>query len=517
MRGQARYNKRARRTPVARQSPSPGQARQLWSVVANQNVHLIAVVPNLLQSRVSLRYAVRIMTRQHKFVMGTGRVGTRMVAIIVWLAALQSILAGTYVRTAARVALTNGAAWDLGTVPGNSDIVVWTNTSATGSTTNGGSMSWSGIVFSATADVVIVNGAAALHTTNTLGAGGVDMSRAVADLTFQNDAIVLASTVVCNIASNRALSFSGKPPDVSGSGGFVKIGGGTLVATSQQNDYSGNTVISNGTFSGGQKPNFLPHGAGKGNVIVAAGAVLDTAQNNIIVNGLFGDGTVRCSLNSPRTVTVGDGNAAGVFGGTLATSFPIDLSLIKIGTNTFKLTGTNNLYQGGTIVSNGTLIVDNAAGYVTGTNFITVITNATLSGTGVITGPVTVNGAIMPGDKIGKLTTGSQTWNPGGSFVLNLDAVGSNGFLAVNGVVSIQSTASVPFTIRLVSLGGPVAAGQWTIATATGGVQNFSVDKFAFDTSQLQPVRAASSCSIEVQGNSLQVRIAQRNTTLMVR
>jgi autotransporter-associated beta strand protein len=448
--------------------------------------------------------------------MATNCTGLWRFGMAVLLCAAPMTQAGTYVRTAVNVPLTNPAAWDLGAVPGSGDIVVWTSTSATGATTNGGSLSWSGIVFNATAAVTIINGSG-LHTTNTLGSGGVDMSHAGADLTFQSDAIVLAATVICDITNNRTLSFSGKPPDISGPGGFVKIGSGTLQATSPQNDYSGNTVISNGTFTGGQKDDFLPHGAGKGDVTVAAGAFLSTAQNSLTVNGLFGNGTIQCSFNKLRTVTVGDGDAAGVFGGTFTSSFPTNLSLIKIGTNTFTLTGTNNQFHGGTIVSNGTLIVDNASGVATGTNVVTIITNGTLSGMGFITGPVSVNGTIAPGNEVGTLTTGSQTWNPGGSLGLNLDPSGGSGFLAVNGNINIQSTPSTPFTIKLISLNGSTPGNLWTLATVTGTVQNFSANKFALDVSRFQPPTPASVFAIELSGASLRVRLSKPGTVLQVK
>jgi hypothetical protein len=115
------------------------------------------------------------------------------------------------------------------------------------------------------------------------------------------------------------------------------------------------------------------------------------------------------------------------------------------------------------------------------------------------------------------LTTGSQTWNPGGSLGLNLDPSGGSGFLAVNGNINIQSTPSTPFTIKLISLNGSTPGNLWTLATVTGTVQNFSANKFALDVSRFQPPTPASVFAIELSGASLRVRLSKPGTVLQVK
>jgi autotransporter-associated beta strand protein len=57
----------------------------------------------------------------------------------------------------------------------------------------------------------------------------------------------------------------------------------------------------------------------------------------------------------------------------------------------------SSTYSGSTNVSSGTLLVTNTTGSATGSGVVTVASGATLGGTGIITGPVTVNGTVFTG------------------------------------------------------------------------------------------------------------------------
>ena len=99
-------------------------------------------------------------------------------------------------------------------------------------------------------------------------------------------------------------------------------------------------------------------------------------------------------------------------GSTLTVSGPIGetnagTSLSVSGGGTLVLSGSNT-YSGGTTVSGGTLKVANAAGSATGSGPVTVDAGATLSGSGIIGGPLEIAGELGPGDSPEILTVNNQ-------------------------------------------------------------------------------------------------------------
>jgi len=141
------------------------------------------------------------------------------------------------------------------------------------------------------------------------------------------------------------------------------------------------------------------------------------------------NGTGAIDLDSGATLITGASDASTTFAGPLRSSG----SLVKTGVGTFTLTGTN-FYTGTTIVSNGTLLVN---GFSTNGGNYTVVSGATLGGTGVIdpssskTVTVAVGAVLLPGGTNGTLTIGS----PAGNNNLQL-----NGALRVTGDASRDSS-----------------------------------------------------------------------------
>jgi autotransporter-associated beta strand protein len=153
--------------------------------------------------------------------------------------------------------------------------------------------------------------------------------------------------------SNALIDITNNP--ISGGYGFTLtdekgIGGSAgspvLQLSVGGNTYAGNTTIASGTLRM-NAIDALPHGAGKGNVVLngAASGVVSTLDLNgfsTTVNGLAGTsntllGMVTNSSATAATLTVGDGGTNSTFAGLIAGP----LALTKIGAGTLTLSGAN--------------------------------------------------------------------------------------------------------------------------------------------------------------------------------
>ena len=147
------------------------------------------------------------------------------------------------------------------------------------------------------------------------------------------------------------------------------------------------------------------------------------------------------------TWRIGAKNTTNTFAGYIGNSGVT--SLIKVGTGTLILSGTNS-YSGGTTISGGILLVNNTNASGTGT--VTVNSGGTLGGTGIIPGGVTVNssGGFAPGNPLGILTISNN---------LTL-AAGSTTFIQVqhlpltNNAVKITGTLFEGGTLNVTNVGG---------------------------------------------------------------
>jgi autotransporter-associated beta strand protein len=244
---------------------------------------------------------------------------------------------------------------------------------------------------------------------------------------------------------------------------------------------------------------------GGSTVTVATNATLDLNGNQATIGGLTGSGNVVLGNGGVLNVAnSADTSFSGVISGAGA--------LTKAGSGNLTLAGSD-LYTGTTTISNGTLFIQgNLAGSVT-------VSSGTLGGTGMVSGSVTVNGAIAPGaNGVGILSSGSNNWNSGGTYVCEINGTNATASdkIIITGALNVQATAGSPFTIKLVSLTGGNAPGpvpnfnkfasySWTIATSSGGVQNFATNEFALDTSSFSNDFSGGDFSLTTAGNSLLV------------
>jgi fibronectin-binding autotransporter adhesin len=111
-----------------------------------------------------------------------------------------------------------------------------------------------------------------------------------------------------------------------------------------------------------------------------------------------------------------------------------------------------NTYSGGTTVSSGTLLANNATGSGTGTGAVTVSSGATFGGTGAVTGSVTASsgGTISPGNAgPSSFATGNLTVPSGATFAADV-----NSSTAGTGYDQTNVTGTVNLTGGTLSLSG---------------------------------------------------------------
>jgi fibronectin-binding autotransporter adhesin len=303
--------------------------------------------------------------------------------------------------------------------------------------------------------------------------------------------------------------------------------GGVFQLSNTNNDWSGNTLLSISATSGTNldlrlgASNVLPDGTGKGNIVFGRGSsggnqvVLSLNGFDETVNALVSTGTpttesagyrrVRnTNTTTASTLTVGSGNASGVFFGTVENGGTAVLNLVKSGTGTQELSGTNT-YSGTTAVNGGTLLISgtmtgttgnisvNSGSFVyanaaamsrnvsvaSGATFryssdadyggtLTFANGARLAGTrwlGGLDNQTISNGKIIaPGNSPGLAVGTSQTWGNGGIYEFEMNW-GENDFglagatfgigwdlLDLSGALDISGLTSGGFTLELISL-----------------------------------------------------------------
>jgi outer membrane autotransporter protein len=258
-----------------------------------------------------------------------------------------------------------------------------------------------------------------------------------------------AGTLASGDANNT--SFSGV---ISGTGSVVKNGSGTWTLANN-NAYGGTTSVVAGTLQAGVT-NALPTGTA---LSIASGASFDLNGQSQTVASLAGAGSVALGAG---TLTVGD---------TTSTSFSGNIAgagdFVKNGSGSLALSGTNS-YDGTTSVNAGTLFVN--GNQSNSKSAVNVASGATLGGSGVIAGPVTIaSGAILaPGNSPGTLTMGALTLNTGSILNYEFGQSGTpggplNDLTVVNGDLALAGTLNVTQ-----SGGGNFLPGVYRIFDYTG-------------------------------------------------
>jgi autotransporter-associated beta strand protein len=324
---------------------------------------------------------------------------------------------------------------------------------------NGGTLSLS-------ANSQIVNTA-----TMTIISGAFDMgasSQTMSQLTFQGGTMSQSGGVLSLSHPVTALTMR----SVTIPGGMTLTGGGSIVFDATNN---GTASIDGPIDMGGST---ISYNIGNGS------AAIDMAISGIISNGAMTKiGTGLLYLTGANTYAGGTIVTAGsLMGNTTSLQGDISNSSTVIFTQNFDGTYADNLTGTGTLVLNGTGRVDFTGMCVQGSTQIVdgnlalngtlnspvlVDTSGTLSGNGIVTGSVNINGIVSPGNSIGILNVmGNVSQAAGSELDIEVNPTTADLF-NITGSYTIQPGA----TLALFPDPGTYApTTQYIIVDTTGGV-----------------------------------------------
>lgn len=325
--------------------------------------------------------------------------------------------------------------------------------------------------------------------TITIGAGLDEI--AAAPGTLEADHLVFGQGAGM-LALNHNASGYVFAPAMSGFG-VIEARAGTTILTGDSSGFSGTTNIAHAATL------MIGQGGNLGGSIGADGTLtLANARGLTIADTISGTGTI--AVRAGTAVLTGDASGfsgataidhdagltlslGGVLGGSIATEGALTFAntneltfanaisgsgtLNKTEAGVLKLTGNSSFFTGSTILAAGGLVVD---GSLAGSS-VTVLSGATLSGSGTVGGIVAQAGSVIaPGNSPGVLTVfGDYTALSDSLYAAELvpDTAASD-LLAIIGAATIEDGAqlqAVPY-----GSGGFRPNSRYTVLTASGGV-----------------------------------------------
>ncbi len=350
-----------------------------------------------------------------------------------------------------------GSSWIGGVAPVGNDNAIWNSIVATPincTNTLGLAATWGGIVISNPAAPVLVSG----NTTLTLS-NGISLAGATVNLTVDCNALNLGANQVWSVAAGRVLTTgaAGRSGSVNSpnNGNFTvtKMGAGTWTTSGNGDNGSTGISVNQGTVNlnksvgsahavGGPGLTVNNGGLAKitgtggdqiydgATVTLASGATFDLNGNSETIANLTGSGGVVDNTAAGTSATLTFGNGSSTFSGSLRNSgAAAKLTVIKSGTGTLTLIGTNS-YAGGTTISGGTVA-------------LTTTANVAMAYTNTTGGMLSVT-AANPNTSLPmtSLTLGSGlpalTFNLGGFRNFSAPIISDAGNLVMNGNVTVN-------------------------------------------------------------------------------
>lgn len=281
---------------------------------------------------------------------------------------------------------------------------------------------------------------------------------------------------------------------ISGNGNLTKIGPGMLYMSGGANSFAGSLTVAEGEVLGRSNK-------AVSDLTVAANTVFSQystlalnqgSDDEMVLHGTLDLNKRGFSDGSVHSADVGSliGGAAGLITSTSTGA----VQTVNINSSTADSEFFGSIQGRVKLVKNGagtTLTLNGACTHTEGT----FVNAGWLGGTGSISGAVTLadGGGIAPGNSVGVLTTGPQTWNGGALLEVEMtDTAGAAGtgwdLLVVNGAITFDSsmTSGNPFLIVLSSPVldfAPSQSASWLIVDASSINGGFASDKFLVDTS----------------------------------
>jgi len=374
-----------------------------------------------------------------------------------------------------------------------------------------------------TGGTLLNGGTLVVGNANALGSG--TLTSAAGTTLDNSSAVTLANDVQVNgnlnLATRNDLTLAG---DITGAGGLVKTGTGTLVLNGS-NSYSGGTLLSAGntvgnsdsligtivnnatlTFQQLTEGNYAGNLSGTGNLVkegsgtlLLTGASSYTGGTSVNAGTLAGNSaSLQGAINTASTAQlVFAQDTDGAFSGTLGGSGAV----IKEGAGSLLLTG-NQSHTGDFTVNQGTLVVGNAQN--TATNLasnVVVGTGGTLSGTGNVS-RLTNRGFI-------RLFSGPRNLSVSGNFtnaptgVLSI-VLGQTTAPALN----VSGQANLGGTLQILNLGTYTGPSQYSVITTgngfTGQFDRLDVGDLPFLMTQLNYGSSAISLTVNRNATAMQ-------------
>ncbi|MBL9169111.1 MAG: autotransporter-associated beta strand repeat-containing protein [Verrucomicrobiales bacterium] len=283
----------------------------------------------------------------------------------------------------------------------------------------------------------------------------------------------LSKTALLNVPTNGTLNVSGT---INGLAGLTKFGAGTLIYSgTRSNTYLGATRVNEGRMilnrTGSDDlsiPGPLIVGDGIGGPeadVVETGAVRpqidDHAPVSIGYSGLLRiqgieeigslAGSGRIALEADRLI-ISDSGGTSTFEGMILGPG----ELVKQGPGTLVLSGVST-YTGDTLIYGGTVTIN---GSQPGSD-VYVAPAATLRGSGFV-GSLSVDGTLVPGNPLGRLTAQTVNFLPGSTLVERIEGPPQSGAFTPYGNNWFESHGALDVTGAALelSLGFPPSAGQ---------------------------------------------------------